>query len=72
LLMPLLFRSLRSSDDLGIAAELKGLGHGRRMTPLHPARFGREDALMAGLTLAVLAAALALQLVLRGNPGGMI
>lgn len=72
LLMPLLFRSLRSSDDLGIAAELKGLGYGSRMTPLHPARFGREDALMAGLTLAVLAAALALQLVLRGNPGGMI
>jgi energy-coupling factor transport system permease protein len=72
LLMPLLFRSLRSSDELGIAAELKGLGHGKRMTPLHPARFGREDAFMAGFTLAALAAVFMLQILFRDHSGGML
>ena len=30
---PLLFRSLKTSEELGIAAELKGLGYGEGMRP---------------------------------------
>jgi len=69
LLMPLLFRSLRSADELGIAAELKGMGYGRRIVPLREPRFHREDAVMAGLTLSALAVSVALQ-VAGGPPAG--
>jgi len=70
-LMPLLFRSLRSSDELGVAAEMKGLGSARAMTPLYRARFGREDAVMAGLVAAVLVPGVALQVLLKGGGGAM-
>ncbi|MFH2066834.1 MAG: energy-coupling factor transporter transmembrane component T [Pseudomonadota bacterium] len=70
-LMPLLFRSLRSSDELGIAAELKGLGNGRRIAPLHPSRFGREDLLATVLTLMTVAAGAFIQYMARGGGGGM-
>jgi len=69
-LMPLLFRSLRSSDELGVAAELKGLGSVRSMTPLYRARFGQEDAVMACLVVAVLVPSVVLQVVLKGSSGG--
>lgn len=70
LLAPLLFRSLRSSDELGIAAELKGLGNARRLTPLKTDRFSREDLVIAGVALLVIAAGAALQIVFGGG-GGM-
>jgi energy-coupling factor transport system permease protein len=71
LVVPLIFRSLRSSDELGIAAELKGMGSGERMTPLKVPRFKREDAWAAVLALAVLALGAALQIFSRGAGGGM-
>ncbi len=71
LLMPMLFRSMRSADELGIAAELKGLGAASRLTPLAEARFRRVDLLAATLTLAVLAAATVLQIALGDGPGGL-
>ncbi|MFP4348341.1 MAG: energy-coupling factor transporter transmembrane component T family protein [Thermodesulfobacteriota bacterium] len=70
LLAPLLFRSLRSSDELGMAAELKGLGSARKLTPLTTDRFSREDLLIAGLALLVIAAGAGLQMMLGGG-GGM-
>lgn len=69
LLAPLLFRSLRSSDELGIAAELKGLGNARRLTPLKTDRFSGEDLLIAGLALLVITAGAAVQIVFGGGGG---
>jgi energy-coupling factor transport system permease protein len=71
LIVPLIFRALRSSDDLGIAAELKGLGSGERMIPLRKPRFKREDAWAAMLALAVLAIAATLQILSKSAGGGM-
>ena len=56
---PLLYRSLKSSEELGIAAELKGLGAGRRMRPFRSPAWKRADTcLLAGAVLAVAGAAL--------------
>lgn len=72
LLMPLLFRSLRSSDELGIAAELKGMGYGQQMTPLKKSRFGRKDIMMVCMALVVLALSLILQHYYREISGGTV
>jgi energy-coupling factor transport system permease protein len=71
LLMPMLFRSLRSADELGIAAELKGLGAATRLTAMRALRFHRSDLLAAVLTFSVLAAAIALQVILGDGLGGV-
>lgn len=41
--VPMLFRALRTSDDLGIAAELKGVGYGDRISRFREQRFSRFD-----------------------------
>ena len=71
MLMPMLFRSLRSADELGIAAELKGLGAAPHPTPLREARFHRVDLLAAALTVSVLAAGVVLQVVTGDSSGGV-
>lgn len=58
LFTPLLFRSLRTSEELGIAAELKGLEAGGRFVPCASSAWTRHDTLL--VLLAVTAAALAL------------
>lgn len=61
LFTPLLFRSLRSSEELGIAAELKGLdadGASGRFVPFRASVWTRRDTLL--VLLAITAAALAL------------
>lgn len=50
LVAPILFRALRSADDLGVAAELKGVRPGCTMVNCKPQRFGRRDALAAVIT----------------------
>ena len=63
LFAPMLFRSLKTSDELGIAAELKGLGSGRVMQQYREVKWGRNDwVLVAG---AILVAALAAYLEWR-------
>ncbi len=54
---PLLFRALRSSEDLGIAAELKGLGMGKKMTPYKQSHWHTHDTLFILTTLVVMALA---------------
>lgn len=72
LFTPLLFRSLRTSEDLGIAAELKGLGYGKTMTPYKTCRWTLRDTMLLCTACAALAAALALQMHLGGTSlGGM-
>ncbi|MCG8638993.1 MAG: energy-coupling factor transporter transmembrane protein EcfT [Desulfobacterales bacterium] len=58
---PVIFRALRSSDDLGVAAELKGVGYGAAMENYNPLSFNRTDALALAVALAVLAGAWMIQ-----------
>jgi len=51
--VPLLFRSLKASEDLGIAAELKGLGAGRALRPYKAPVWQQRDSLLVGAALAV-------------------
>ena len=57
ILIPLVFRSLKTSEDLGIAAELKGLGLRRVPTPYKALIWRHGDTLLvcAGLAVAILA-----------------
>ena len=52
LVVPLLMRSVRVSDELAASALVRGLGGETRPTMLHPLSFGVKDAVVAALTLA--------------------
>ncbi|RRD69378.1 MULTISPECIES: energy-coupling factor transporter transmembrane protein EcfT [unclassified Desulfovibrio] len=67
LFTPLLFRSLRSSEDLGIAAELKGLGYGGQITPYRSPVWKRSDTLLVAAAVLAAAAALTCQIFLGGG-----
>ena len=58
LFTPLLFRSLRTSEELGIAAELKGLEAGGRFVPFRESAWSGRDTLLVLLAVAACAAAL--------------
>jgi energy-coupling factor transport system permease protein len=45
LFVPIVIRALRSSDELSVAAELKGLGYSRYHTRLNPTKMGMADTL---------------------------
>lgn len=67
--VPLLFRSLKASEDLGIAAELKGLGMGRALRPYKVQLWRRRDFLFVSAALAVAALALACNILLGAGVG---
>ena len=67
LFTPLLFRSLRSSEDLGIAAELKGLGYSKRMTSFYPASWSWRETILTGAACMTACCALACQLYFGGK-----
>lgn len=67
LFTPLLFRALRSSEDLGIAAELKGLGCGGSVQPYHRRIWTRAETLLVGGAVLAAGGALCCQLVFGGN-----
>lgn len=67
LFTPLLFRCLRSSEDLGIAAELKGLGQAEGMTPYHVPQWSRADSMLVLIAVLVFAGALTCQIILGHN-----
>mgnify|MGYP000894439137 FL=1 len=52
LVVPLLMRSVRVSDELAASALVRGLGGEARPTMLHPLSFGVKDAVVTALTLA--------------------
>lgn len=56
LVVPLLMRSVRVSDELAASALVRGLGGETRPTMLHPLSFGARDAVVAALTLASIGA----------------
>jgi len=69
LLAPILFRALRTSDELGMAAELKGIGYSRTLSPYKSAHFGKLDVGAGLAALLLVAAALAVQLVFPAASG---
>ena len=62
LFVPLVFRALRSSDDLSMAAEIKGVGRTGSIVPHHRSTFGPRDLLVFGLALALAASCFAIQM----------
>ncbi len=70
LFTPLLFRSLRSSEELGIAAELKGLDASGSFVPFRSSAWTWRDTLLVLLSVAVAALALFCQ-VRWGSGYGM-
>lgn len=62
LFMPLVFRALRSADDLAMAAELKGVGGQSRVTTHRTGRMAGLDYLTLALGAALVALAVWLQL----------
>ncbi len=72
LFIPLLFRSLHTSEDLGIAAELKGLGYGQRMIPYHRSVWAGRDSLFVLAAVSTLIVAGVFQYVMGdASVGGM-
>lgn len=72
LLTPLLFRSLRTSEDLGVAAELKGLGMGEKLIPYRKRAWTSRDSLLLAAALLVVTLAIACQYTLGSSTtGGM-
>ena len=70
---PLLFRSLKTSEELGIAAELKGLGYGEGMRPYRKLVWKASDTWLLVAACLVAAAAVLCQHAVGWAPleGGM-
>ena len=62
LFTPLLFRALKTSDELGIAAELKGLHAGSNSGSMHRRGFSKHDITAITLVLLICTAAVLLQI----------
>ncbi|PID71505.1 MAG: cobalt transporter [Desulfobulbus propionicus] len=62
LIAPILFRALRSADELAIAAEMKGIRHDVKMTPYKPGVFGKNDVLVLFVTVATIVCGVVLEL----------
>lgn len=71
LFVPLVFRALRASDELGIAAELKGLGYAEQVCACRSPRFSRRDWAASGAALACVAAGMTLQTMAGWSGGGL-
>lgn len=71
LFVPLVFRALRAADELGIAAELKGLGYARKVRPCRPLSFTGRDWFASGAALTCAAVGLFWQARLGWSGGGM-
>lgn len=65
LVVPLLMRSVRVSDELAASALVRGLGGETRPTMLHSLSFGVKDAVVTALTLASIGVLAWLQFDLR-------
>ena len=59
--IPLIFRAFRSSDELAVASELKGVGYLKKTTSFRPNRMGRIDVVMILVSVLLLTSSLYLQ-----------
>jgi len=71
LFVPLVFRALRSSDDLAMAAELKGVGLAGSITPHRRQIFHQRDMVVFGLAIGLVAASFIIQARCGGFTMGM-
>ena len=71
IVVPMVFRALRAADELGIAAELKGLGYSVNVRTCRAPRFAARDWAASAAALACVACAVALQSFTGGSGGGM-
>ncbi len=71
LFVPLVFRALRSSDDLAMAAELKGVGSSGSIVPHRRHTLGRRDWIVFGLAIVLVGLAFAVQARCGGFSMGM-
>ncbi len=62
LIAPMLFRALRSADELAIAAELKGIRHDVQVTSYKPNIFGKYDMVALLVMITVIVCGVALEL----------
>ena len=62
IVVPLVFRMLASADDLAVAAELKGLSPGKKMTVGGASAFSRRDLWVAGTALVLVVLAVCVQI----------
>ncbi|MEF2146365.1 MAG: energy-coupling factor transporter transmembrane component T [Desulfovibrionaceae bacterium] len=62
LFVPLIFRALRSADDLAMAAELKAVGNAAGVTPFRSESFSLRDYAVLAAALAGICGAVALQI----------
>ncbi len=62
LFMPLLFRSLRASEELGIAAELKGIGLSDKVRPYKALNFTANDMFLVICFICIIFAAFMVQI----------
>ncbi len=72
LLAPMLFRALRSADELAIAAELKGIRHDVKMVSYRPTFFGKSDLVALFVVIAVIVAGVLLEIQFPAPPKGGI
>ena len=73
LFTPILFRSLRTSEELGIAAELKGLGYSKKMSAYKKLHWKKTDSYFIFIALFIALSAVLLEIYI-GVPvskGGM-
>ena len=68
--VPLLFRSLKTSEDLGVAAELKGLGASGALHPYRVLHWKHSDSLLILAALLACLAALVCHYYLGTPPSG--
>ncbi len=62
LIAPMLFRALRSADELAIAAELKGIRHDVQMSCYKPNIFGKSDVVALLVMIAVIVCGVILEM----------
>ncbi len=73
LFVPMLFRALRSADELAIAAELKGIRPDVKMVSYRPTAFGKNDIIALAVVILIVAIGVGLELQFpSSSKGGMM
>lgn len=67
---PVLFRALRSADDLGVAAELKGLKADSGLENYKPDPFSRSDKVALGIFIGIVIAGCTIQFIYGSGATG--
>ncbi len=70
LIAPMLFRALKSADELSVAAELKGMNPQVKIRPYHATKLSRLDGMIFSLAAASMAVAAAIQVTWPNTGGG--